>query len=123
MGAALGEATDYTPAGWFRLLVTVASGPHWWAMHLGLVYLVVPETCELDIQWTLHLITLGTLVGAAVGGWVSLGVLRRARPYRERDRYALRDGYLGWLGLSMSVFFGAVIIVEGLPAWFLSACW
>jgi hypothetical protein len=123
MSAPTDETIEYVPTGWRRLLVALWSGPHWWATHLGLTYLVVPETCMLGIQWTLHLITVGCLAGAAVGAWVSRGIIRRAVPLRDRDRYALRDGYLGWLGLSMCIFFGAVIVAENLPRWFLDACW
>ena len=123
MSAPTDETTEYVPAGGGRLTVALSSGPLWWAVHLGLTYLVVPETCTLGIQWTLHLITVVCLAGAAVGAWVSRGVVRRANPLRDRDRYALRDGYLGWIGLSLCVFFGAVIVAENLPRWFLDACW
>ena len=92
MSAPTDETLDYVPAGWGRLLVALWSGPHWWATHLGLTYLVVPETCALGIQWTLHLITVACLAGTVAGGWVSLGLLRRGVPQREVNRYALRDG-------------------------------
>ena len=123
MSAPTDELTEYVPAGGGRLTVALASGPFWWGLHLGLTYLVVPETCLLGIQWTLHLITVACLAGAAAGAWVSHGIIRRANPLRDRDRYALRDGYLGWIGLSLCVFFGAVIVAENLPRWFLDACW
>jgi hypothetical protein len=117
------QTTDYVPARWLRLVVVLWFGPHWWATHLGVTYLVVPETCELDIQWTLHLITLACLAGTAVGAWASVGLLRRATPLRAADRYALRDGYLAWVGLALNLFFAAVIIAENVPRWFLDACW
>ncbi len=118
-----GTATGYEPAGWLRLIVALWSGPHWWATHLGLTYLVVPETCEYGLEWTLHLITVGTALGCAVGWWVSRGVVRRAAAHRDVDRYARRDAYLGWIGVFMSVFFLAVTLMEGVPALFLSPCW
>ena len=123
MSAPTDEMTEYVPSGGGRLAVALASGPGWWAVHLGLTYLVVPETCMLGIQWTLHLITVGCLVGAGIGAWVSRGIIHRATPLRDRDRYALRDRYLGWMGLSLCLFFGAVIVAENLPRWFLDACW
>lgn len=123
MSAPTDEATDYTPAGWRRLLVALGSGPGWWAVHLGLTYLVVPETCALGIQWTLHLITIVSLAGCAAGAWVARGMVARATPVRDLDRDAQRDGYLGWIGLALCVFFGAVVVAENLPRWFLDACW
>ena len=123
MSAPTDEATAYVPTGWLRLIVAVWSGPHWWATHLGLTYLVIPETCMLGLEWTLHLITLGTALGCAVGVWVSRNIIRRANADRDRDRYAQRDAYIGWVGLSLSVFFLAVTLMEGVPAWFLSPCW
>jgi hypothetical protein len=117
------QTTDYVPAGWLLLVVVLWSGPHWWATHLGLTYLVVPETCELGLQWTLHLISVACLAGTAVGAWASVRLLRRATPLRAADRHALRDGYLAWMGLSLNVFFGAVVVAENVPRWFLDACW
>jgi hypothetical protein len=115
--------TGYEPAGWLRLLVVLWSGPHWWATHLGLTYLVVPETCELGLEWTLHVITAGTALGCLVGWWVSRGVIRRAGGFREVDRHARRDAYLGWIGVFLGLFFLAVTLMEGVPAFFLSPCW
>lgn len=118
-----GAAADYEPAGWPRVLWVIWSGPHWWATHLALSYLVVPDTCRLDIQWTLHLITVVCLAGTIVGGWMSLRMVRRSVPLRSTNRYALRDGYVGWNGLALNAFFGLVVVAENIPRWFLDACW
>ena len=123
MSAEVDDATNYTPATPLRLAVAAIAGPAWWAIHLGLTYLVVPEACELGIQWTLHLITVAMLAATAGTGAMTLGVLRRAGQHRDRDRYAQRDAYVAWLGMAMHIFFAAVIVAENLPRWFLDACW
>lgn len=120
---ATGTAAGYEPASWIRLIVVLWSGPHWWATHLGLTYLVVPETCMYGLEWTLHLITVGTAAGCVVGWWVSRRLLQHANHHREVDRYARRDAYLAWGGIFLGLFFLAVTLMEGVPALFLSPCW
>lgn len=122
MSAPAEESTGYHPAGWLRLTVALALAVHSWAVHLGLTYLVVPETCAAGAEWVLHTITLGTALGCGVGLWVAAALLRRANEVRDRDRYARRDAYLGWVGVAMSAFFLAVTVVEGIPALFISPC-
>lgn len=116
-------ASSYEPAGWRRLVVVLWSGPHWWATHLGLTYLVVPQTCDLGLAWTLHLLTAVTALGCLSGWWVSRGVIRCANGFREVDPYARRDAYLGWIGVFLCLLFLAVVLMEGTPAFFLSPCW
>jgi hypothetical protein len=39
--------------------------------------------------------------------------MQHAEPFRRADRYARRDSYLGWIGLSMGIFFVLVTLAEG----------
>jgi hypothetical protein len=122
MSATVGETTDYRVAGWFWLVIAMFLSPHSWAMHLGLTYLVVPEVCAADATWVLHLITVGTALGCALGTYVGWRLVRHSATFRRQDRYARRDHYLGWIGTAMGAFFLAVTIAEGVPALFISPC-
>ena len=116
------DATGYRPAGWLWLSVAVFLSSFSWAVHLGLRYLVIPEVCQLDAVWILHLISVFCFTGAAVGLHTAWRLRRHADPYRQSDRYARRDAYLGWIGIAKAVFFAAVILAEVTPALFIHPC-
>jgi hypothetical protein len=122
MSATVDESTDYRAAGWIWLNVAVFLSPASWGVHLGLTYLVIPEVCAADATWVLHLITVGTALGCALGAFVAWRLMQHAEPFRRTDRYARRDCYLGWVGLSMGIFFVLVTLAEGTPALFISPC-
>lgn len=106
-----------------RRLDAVVGGPVWWATHLGATYWLIPRTCELGSHWPLHLVTVVTLALTVRAGVSGLQVLRAARSDGETgDPTVSRDVAVGWLGLLLATFFGAVIVAEGLPALFLSSC-
>lgn len=116
------ETTDYRAAGWIWLSVAVFLSPHSWGAHLGLTYLIIPEVCAAGTTWILHTVTIVTALGCVAGAYAAWRLLQHAEPFRRADRYARRDLYLGWVGLSMGIFFALVTLAEGTPALFISPC-
>jgi hypothetical protein len=106
-----------------RRLDAVLGGPVWWATHLGAIYWLIPRVCELGSHWPLHLVTVVLLALTVRAGLSGLQVLRAARlDGASGDPTASRDVTVGWLGLLLASFFGAVIVAEWLPALFLDSC-
>lgn len=106
-----------------RRLDAVLGGPVWWAMHLGGMYWLVPRACQLGSNWPIHVLTVAMALLCVRAGISSMQILRAAREDGSGTVAADRDLYLGWLGIVFSVFFGAAVVFEGIPAAFLSGCW
>lgn len=109
-----------------RRLDAVFGGVVWWAMHLAALYWLVPRVCEAAVRWPLHVVTV-VLVALCIRAGVSSVQLIRAggaAAFTSTGRAvsAGTDRYLGWLGLLLSVFFGAVIVMQWLPVTILDAC-
>jgi hypothetical protein len=108
-----------------RRFDAVFGGPIWWGMHLGGSYWLVPRLCGWGTNWPLHAWTLLMVALCARAGLSAVQVGRAGHASltsASPDGAAQRDVYLGWLGLFLSTFFGAVTLFEGLPAWFQSGC-
>lgn len=117
---------DQAHRGPIRRIDAVLGGPVWWAMHLAGMYWLVPRACELGSNWPLHVWTVVMAALCVRAGISSVQILRAARDARDGGDESVaadRDQYLGWLGLLLSIFFGAVVVFEGIPAAFLSSCW
>lgn len=120
MNAVLGpDPAHRTP---LRRLDAALGGPVWWAAHLGGLYWLVPRVCELGSNWPMHVWTVAMAALCGRAAVSSVQILRAARLDDTGAVAADRDRYLGWLGILFSVFFGAVVVVEGIPAAFLSGC-
>ena len=97
-----------------------------WILHLSVSYVVVGWYCQGEQELSPRLITVGlnllTLLTALLAGAGSVLAHRNLRAARkgvgprERSRFMARSGYL------MSLFFFAVILVQGLPNLFLGPC-
>jgi hypothetical protein len=104
-----------------RRIDAVLGGPVWWATHLGLTYYLVPRACTpLGSVWPLHAATVVLVLLCARAALSAIQIGRAAR--EESGEEARRDNYLSWLGLALAIFFGAVILAEGTPAFFQSPC-
>jgi hypothetical protein len=106
-----------------RRVDALLGGPVWWATHLGGTYWLIPRACEWGTEWPLHLLTVA-MVALCGRAWLSaVQILRAARQADPAtDPTARRDVYLGWLGILLSVFFGAVTLYEGVPSVILNPC-
>lgn len=71
----------------------------------------------------MHLATIvfAVLIGRALLSGTQL--LRAARAAPHDDAARMRDVFIGWFGIALSVFFGAVTIAEWVPTLNLSPCW
>lgn len=105
-----------------RRAEAVLGGPFWWACHLGVSYWLIPRLCVWGTRWPVHVLTVVTLalIARAV---ISGRQLVRSDPNTTGGPGAVRDVFLGWVGLAMSVFFAAVVVAEWLPSLFLDPCW
>ncbi len=100
----------------------VLGGIVWWAVHLGLTYWLIPRTCTWGTTWPLHALTILLLALIARAG-LSAVQLRRAAIAAPDATGANRDRFLGWTGLGLSIFFGAVTLIEWSPVLFIDPCW
>lgn len=101
-----------------------------WALHLVISYTVVEWYCHSEtgiapgtIYWILNGTTLVTVVlalASAVLGWRNL---RRVRPAKARDTERLgRQRFMALTGIMLSLFFLSIILVQGMPNFFLRPC-
>jgi hypothetical protein len=105
-----------------RRIDAVLGGPVWWACHLGASYWLIPRACGWGTSWPLHAATLVLLL--LIGRAALSGVqLLRAASADTADPDARRDVFLGWVGVSFSLLFGAVVVAEWVPSLFLDPCW
>ncbi|WP_336273644.1 hypothetical protein [Vreelandella indica] len=99
-------------------------GPMAWALHLLGSYMLVPWVCATGHHWTLHASTLVALAISLIGGWIAWrqwGVVGRQWPGGS-DRRTSRIRFMSAGGLILSVLSALLIVVEGIPNFFLGAC-
>lgn len=108
------------PAGFFKLWAGVLIGPIAWALHLQISYMLVPWACENGWQFIMHLVTLGSLGLAIVGGLIAWSNLKRTGMQNGGNEGSSR--FLAYTGLLSSGLFMAVIIAQGIPNFIVSAC-
>jgi hypothetical protein len=94
----------------------------WWACHLGGSYWLIPRMCEMGATWPVHLLTVA-MVALIVRAGLSSVQLERAAKAEPESYGATRDVWLGWVGLSLSIFFGWVTVAEWVPVLFLDPCY
>lgn len=96
----------------------------WWACHLAATYWLIPRTCELGSTWPLHVVTAVLLALIGRAGLSGVQVLRAGRADHAAGLAEARgDVFVGWTGIALSIFFGAVTIAEWSPVLFLDPCW
>lgn len=127
------DATHHTRVAWTphairvdhrhpaRRIDAIAGPVVWWAMHLGGSYWLVPRMCEYTGTWPKHALTAAMLLLTFRAGLSAVQLGRAAR--RQPDSIgASRDQWLGWTGLAMAIFFGAVTAAEWLPVLYVDPC-
>lgn len=97
------------------LVLAVLGAPGAWAAHLGVSYLIVPESCRAGTPGWLHLVTALAVVAAAACTATAWRVLHGA----DGDR-PLR--LLGGLGLVVGLLFTAAVLVQGLLVLLVDPC-
>jgi hypothetical protein len=107
-----------------RLWIYVAVGPVAWTAHLLVSYLLLPVACATGLTVLLHMVTLLTALPTAAAGALALGAwldLTTAAPGAERGSGRQRQ----WLALAavlLDALFLLVIVLEGIPNFFLGPC-
>jgi hypothetical protein len=115
---------DAGPASQRALWFAVFVGPTAWTAHLLLSYFLVPLACATGGTLLLHLITLACALAPLAGAVVALrgwGQVERADTAHPEEQPSARS-YLALVGFLLSALFLFVVLVEGLPPFFLSPC-
>ncbi|WP_104203852.1 hypothetical protein [Billgrantia saliphila] len=99
-------------------------GPAAWALHLMGSYLLISRACETGAMWTLHGMTLVTLLMALVGVAVAWRQWDRAgrRWPGSGDGKVSRIRFMAVMGWLISALSALLIVAEGVPNFFLSPC-
>lgn len=98
-----------------RLAFAVGGAPAAWASHLGLSYLIVPESCRWGTAAALHAVTAVTFAVALAS--VVVAVRLRSTPDGGDDaRFA------GTAGFIIGGVFLVAIVAEGLLPFLLDPC-
>lgn len=115
------EGIEAPPPGW-QLWVSFIGAPTLWLLHFLLFYLAVERFCavggdETFGRWALIAGTALTAVAAAGLGVVALRVGRRARLSPP-----VYDDFLPRVGVVSALAAAFVLVLEGLPLFFVSVC-
>lgn len=108
-----------TPVHTTLLWYALTGGVVWWALHLTASSVLVPVVCDRGGEWTIHLTTGVTLAGALSALWASFAV--------RRDQTAVelltqRTQFLSVVAVWFNIAAVALIVLEGIPPFFLSEC-
>ena len=102
------------------LLYALTGGVLWWVLHLVGLSVLAPATCDTGTGgWPLHAATAVTLTGAITATWASVWVTREPSPVAEVTG---RAQFLGGVAILFNLIAIALIVLEGLPPWFLGTC-
>ena len=111
--------------GLWELWIGLLAAPVAWLLHLQISYLLAAFTCDTGWEFMKHVVTLLTLVFAAVGGWIAwCSWQRTGREWPKKDEGGVlgRSRFMAASGVALSALFFLVIIAEGIPNFFLDAC-
>ena len=104
----------------------VLGAPAAWGLQLQVGYALVPWVCRTHHYWVLHAVTLGFVLLAALGGWLSYRdwqAAGRGSPDETDGGATARTRFLGALGMVTCGLFALLIIAQGVASFFLDACW
>ncbi|MWJ26980.1 hypothetical protein LG290_04900 [Halomonas sediminis] len=97
-----------------------------WTLHLIASYLLVSWVCATGNYWALHGVTLATLAMSVAGGWVAWRqwseVGRQWPDAGDPQAQTSRIRFMAVGGLMISGLSALLIVAEGIPNFFLSAC-
>ena len=93
-------------------------------LNLEVAYALVPVACSSGATLPVHLVHLGCLILALVGGvfaWRCWRATGSTWPGEEGGRLA-RSRFMAGLGLLVSALFALVIVAQWIPSFLLSPC-
>jgi hypothetical protein len=108
-------------AAWTALL----AGPIAWAVHLQVAYAMVPWVCSARKHWVMHLVTLGFLAIAAMGGVAAWGVWHkdgRQWPTGEQEGLPATRRMMAALGFMTSLLFFTIIVGQAIATFYINPC-
>jgi steroid 5-alpha reductase family enzyme len=120
----LGAEADVRLLSPLPLWTGILAGPAAWAVDLTVSYALVKWTCMTDRQALLHLFTLVSLGGVALGAILSWRALRQSADARPTDggQPRQRAHFMAVLGLTSCALFALAIVAGAIPRWILDAC-
>lgn len=100
------------------------AAPIAWLLELQLHYMLVPWACLTGEHFVLHLITIGALLIAALGGALAWqGWRQSGRVWPDGSGgVAPRSRFMAVMGLLLSLLFFFVILAQGIPIFVLNPC-
>lgn len=107
-----------------------ALGAGAWALHLGISYGLVEWYCHTEtgiapgtIYWTLNGTTLFCVTLALLGIVLARRNTRRAKPQSAATEAGVeRKRFMGQAGALLSLLFLGIILMQGVPNFFLGPC-
>ena len=107
-----------------REIAGVLLPPIAWTLQLQAQYPLVTYVCDHGGVLALHLVTLAALIGALAGGFLALGVWRRAGSTWPGHEGApvVRARFMAALGLLACALFGLLILTQGAAVFAFHPC-
>ena len=120
MSAGEAPATDASTGRLLVLGYALSGGVLWWAAHLVVASILVPTVCDRGGEWTIHLTTAVTALGAITALWASVAMRRGQTPVEVENQ---RTQFLSLVAILFNAASLALILLEGIaPVLVLSEC-
>jgi hypothetical protein len=103
-----------------RLAFVLLTGIVFWMVHLVGASVLVPAACEHGVSWAIDVLTVVTALLVAAGIPVAVGLRRRFAPHD--DLLSQTVVFLAGISLLFEIINLGLILLEGMPNWFLDPC-
>jgi hypothetical protein len=103
--------------------IGLVAGPLAWALDESVSYMIVPWACETHRHLPLHFVSLASLLLVAAGAvfaWRDWA--KRRGVSSEREETEGRAHFVALLGLLLCLFFGLVVLAEGVAKFYFDPC-
>jgi hypothetical protein len=107
-----------------RLWLALLTGPVAWMIGLVAKYAVVPFACGSTNTWSLHAISIATLIITLIAGFVGWQVWQRAgREWPSESATPMaRTRFMAVMALMSSALFALAIVAQWLSSAYLNPC-
>jgi hypothetical protein len=105
-----------------ELWVGILTGPMLWFAQQQICFVIVPWVCDHGGVIWLHVVSVVCLLGTVASGWLALSHWRRERSRENPSAGEQRVRFMSTLGMFSSLFFGALIVAQGIPNFLLDPC-